>query len=78
MFMRMSSTWVSLCQSLFVSLHQMAVARVYFAYENAFQTTDLRLRKSEQGLRIDLSESEAIWWHQILEDGGVAPVSRTQ
>lgn len=31
----------------------------------------------ERGPRIDLSESEAIWWHQ-LEDGGVAPVSRTQ
>lgn len=27
---------------------------------------------------IDLSESEAICWHQVLEDGGVAPVSRTQ
>lgn len=42
------------------------------------KTTDLCLRKPEQGPRIDLSESEAICWHQVLEDGGVAPVSRTQ
>lgn len=59
--MRLSSTWVSISHSPFASLLQMAVASVYFAYENAFQTTNLRLRKSERGPRIDLSECEAIW-----------------
>lgn len=42
------------------------------------QTKELCLRKSERGPRIDLSKSEGIRWHQVLEDGGVAPVSRTQ
>lgn len=54
------------------------VARVCFAYKHAFQTAELCLRKPEQGPRIDISEIEGIGWQQILEDGGVAPVSRTQ
>lgn len=34
--------------------------------------------RRELGPRINLSESEAICWYQVLEVGGVAPVSRTQ
>lgn len=44
----------------------------------AFQTADLSPQKSERGPEIDVSEGEGTRWHQILEDGGVASVSRTQ
>lgn len=69
MFMRLSFTW-SLSKGLFTSLHQTTTARVYpySAYKHALQTADLY--KSEQGLRIDLSESDGT--------GGVASVSRMQ